>query len=34
MKGVKGKDILKKEALFWNGMKKILGKKGAQKCHK
>jgi hypothetical protein len=31
-KGV-DKKILEKEAVFWNGIKKVLGKNTVKKCH-
>jgi hypothetical protein len=34
MKKANGKKILEKEALFWNGIKKSLGKSAAKLCHK
>jgi hypothetical protein len=34
MKKAKDKGLLEKEALFWNGIKKSLGKNTAKRCHK
>jgi hypothetical protein len=34
MKKVKDKKMLEKEVLFWNGIKKSLGKNVAKRCHK
>ena len=34
MKKVKEKKMLEKEELFWNGVKKSLGKNTAKRCHK
>ncbi len=34
MKGLKEKDMLKKEAQLWNEIKKTLSKQTVQKCHK
>jgi hypothetical protein len=34
MKKAKDKGTLEKEVLFWNGIKKSLGKNAAKRCHK
>ena len=34
MKKAKEKDMHEKEVLFWNGIKKSLGKQAAKRCHK
>jgi hypothetical protein len=34
MKKAKDKGMLEKEVLFWNVIKKSLGKNAAKRCHK
>ncbi len=34
MKKAKDERMLEKEVLFWNGIKKTLGKNTAKRCHK
>jgi len=34
MKKAKDKRMLEKEELFWNGIKKSLGKNAAKRCQK
>jgi hypothetical protein len=34
MKKAKDKGLFEKEVVFWNGIKKSLGKKAAKRCHK
>jgi hypothetical protein len=34
MKKADGKKMLEKEELFWNGIKKSLGRNVAKRCHK
>ncbi len=34
MKKAKDKALLEKEVLFWNGIKKSLGKDITKRCHK
>jgi len=34
MKKAKDRKMLEKEVLFWNGIKKGLGKNAAKRCHK
>jgi len=34
MKKATEKKMLEKEVVFWNGIKKSLGKNAAKRCHK